>query len=183
MIEKTLDGRAGEHMERELRRSRSTLQTLGAGVIGFALWDIVKMILVLLTASPETKTADEVGALLGPNPSDEEIILLLAFLALLSLLLLLSLALRIRIGRAARAEGLGRPHRGYVGAAFVFFVVQLLLFAAAVWYTVFENDNSQTPLQIASELLLELCSMVTMGELCFTARRVRRLERLTDGER
>ena len=35
-------------MEKEWRRSKSTLHILGAGVIGFALWDIVKMLLVMV---------------------------------------------------------------------------------------------------------------------------------------
>ena len=44
-------------MEKEWRRSKSTLHILGAGVIGFALWDIVKMLLVMVMIAPETDSS------------------------------------------------------------------------------------------------------------------------------
>lgn len=179
-MKKTIE-KAGEHMEKELRRCRSTLQILGAGVIGFALWDVAKFFLVLLMVSPETE-GEETGTLdqlLNGDLPDEALIFILILFALFFLILIAGVLLRVRIGRAARAEGLGLPHRSYVGLAFVFFAFQILLFALAAWSAFYGGDASQTPLQIAATLILELCSLVTMGEVGFTALKVRKLSTLT----
>ena len=172
-------------MEKELRRSRSTLQILGAGVILFALWDVVKLLLVtVLTATKGEMAGTEAAeSLLAENVSEEMTPLAVALLALILLLPILSTALRVRIGRAARAEGLGKPHRGYVGLAFVFFAVQVLVLALGVWGIFSGETVTETPLQLTASLCLELCSIVTMGEVGFTALKARKLQRLIDRER
>ena len=50
----------------------------------------------------------------------------------------------------------------------------------SVWSAFSVSDTTQTPLQIAASLILELFSLVTMGEVCFTARKVRKLNLLTE---
>lgn len=169
-------------MEKEWRRSKSTLHILGAGVIGFALWDIVKMLLVMVMIAPETDSsgAEELRPLLADLLRDENLLFALLIPAALGLLTFLTIGLRIRIGRAARDEGLGRPHRGYLGLAFVFFAFQAVYFMLSVWSAFSVSDTTQTPLQIAASLILELFSLVTMGEVCFTARKVRKLNLLTE---
>ncbi len=166
-------------MEKELRRGRSTLQILGVGMIVFALWDIAKYFLIMLMIAPDETGGN--GAAADPFPVAEQpendLAIAVGVLVLLMLLLILGLALRIRIGRAARAEGLGRPHRGYLGICFAVFAVQVFLFGLGVWSFASGYSSDQTLLQIFASLLLELCSLITTGELGLTALKVRKLEK------
>ena len=172
--------RAGEHVEKELRRSRSSLRILGGGVILFTLWDILKPLLVMLLVSEETgETQGQQEALEALAVDKLSAIVLLVILLLILLLAVLLPALRIWIGRCALAEGLGKKKSGaYVRVAFVFAVGQFLAFTAAVLYLIIKRPAVQEDLlETVASLLVELTSMATMAEMALTARRVRRMER------
>ena len=146
-------------------------------MLAFALWDIVKMVLLLVTSAPAAEdggTADALETALGGRHE-----LLLAVIALLLVLLIVgALPLRIHIGRAARAEGLGRARRrAYVPLAFVFGAFQLLLLAGQIWGALFPGDAPQPLPQALASLLLESCSAVTTFETGVTALKLRRLKR------
>lgn len=146
-------------------------------MLAFALWDIVKMVLLLVTSAPGAEdggTADALETALGGRYE-----LLLAVIALALVLLVFgALPLRIHIGRAARAEGLGRARRrAYVPLAFVFGAFQLLLLAVQIWGALFSGDAPQPLPQALASLLLESCSTVTTFETGVTALKLRRLKR------
>ena len=172
--------RAGEHVEKELRRSRSTLRTLGGGVILFTLWDLLKPLLLTLLVSEETgelQTQSGAEAFSFDMLADGVLILLLlAFLLLTAMIPIL----RIWIGRCAMAEGLGKKKgAAYMCVAFVFAAGQLLIFTAAVIFLLVSDlARPEDPLRTIATLLVELSSLVTMAETALTARRVRKLERL-----
>ena len=161
-------------MDRELRRTQSNLRIFGAGVIAFTLWDILKPFLVFLLA-PEQNISSGDGGLSATSDATEALILLglLGGLALL----VLTLASRLYIGFSARAEAAGKRRRGvYMVLAFLFFSIQVLLLAAtvAIQFLVPDLARENIPELIASGIL-EITSVVTMGELAFTALKFRRL--------
>lgn len=154
-------------MEKELRRSQSNLRILGTGVIAFTLWVVLKSALVLLLVSdraPQTDGAAEMTA--GAW----------VFVAVLLSVAVLLVLLRLYLGFSARAEGMGKPRgRTYVVLAFVFFSFQILLFVLTLLQLLIAGLMEQSLLEFAASLLLEISSMVTMGEMAFTAVKVRKL--------
>ena len=156
-------------METELRRSRSRLCTFGTGVLIFALWDIMKPLLTLLIIP---QTGGEVAEI-GENAGLALAVVLLIILTLF----FVTLGLRIYLGISARAEGMGKPKgKVYMIFAFLVFFFLAAIFAAEVAAVIF-GMTSLDPLEIVTALSLEGISMITMGELAFTARKVKRLEK------
>ena len=85
--------------------------------------------------------------------------------------------LRIWMGLSARAEGLGKPRgRAYMIAGFVFFAIQLVGFVATAIQLLFYGAQTDNLPEVIASLLVDLSSMVTTGEMAFTARKVKRLE-------
>ncbi len=163
-------------METELRRNQSTLRILGMGMIAFALWDFIKPALVLLLVSQDWPEADA----LEKVPKAAVILIVI----LIFLFVLLSISLRLWIGLSARAEGLGKPRgKAYVVLAFVFLAFQSLLLAATMIQLFRGGLPEQSVLETAASVLLEICSAGTVGELAFTAVKVKKLSVQLQGGR
>ena len=161
-------------METELRRSRSTLRILGTGVIVFTVWSVLKTILLFLLIPLEQTPAGEIS-------DKEAVVLLIIFLAIF-LFIILDLLVRLRLGFCARAEGLGK-HRGtaYVVFAFIYFFFQIFIAALSFYQLLRYGLVGQSIPEAAASLLLEISSVVTMGEMAFTAVKVKRLSALCSG--
>ena len=158
-------------MEKELRRGRSTLYILGGGMILFALWIVVKPFLLVLMFTDETEAAPTEVV---PAITREVALLLVAGLLLL---MAAGVGLRIWMGLSARAEGLGKPRgRAYMIVGFVFFAIQLVGFVATAIQLLFYGAQTDNLPEAIASLLVDLSSMVTTGEMAFTARKVKRLE-------
>ena len=165
--------------EKELRHRRSTLRTFGTGMIVFALWSVIKPVLVALEVSPETGGTNVAADLDALSEALAEVgpFGWIAF-AVIQLFILMIVGLRVYIGFSARAEGLGQ-RRGslYVILAFLFFAVQAAIFAAIVFFLFEIGIGDGSLLETAASLIVDLTSMVTTGELAFTAVAVKRLDR------
>ncbi len=161
-------------MEKELRHSRSVLHILGTGVIAFTLWGFVKTIMILLLV-PVEPTASE--------PASEATAAGVAILVLLLLLFFsLLFGLRLYIGMSARAEGKGeRRGSAYVMIAFLFSLIQILLFILTLVYSFKTGFSERTVSETAAGFIVEISSMVTMEELVFTAMKVKRLTKQMRG--
>ena len=159
-------------METELRRCRSNLGILGSGVIVFTVWELVKPLLItLLIPQAETVAAE-------PAALQISVELAVALLFALLAVFVLDVILRFRIGRAARAEAAGRKKgSAYVVFAFVIFGLQALGFLAALVQLLRSGLMGRSALETAASLLVELSSAVIMGELAFTAVKVRKLSK------
>ena len=157
-------------MEKELRRGRSTLRMLGLGIIVFALWDILKPALAAMLAPAATTE---------PTGTAEITPFMWLIVALLLAYILLGLPLRFYVGRAARAEGLGkRKGRGlYVFWSFVILALQLFLLVLSLGSFFGEQASKGAVLEQLAALLVEGGSLLTTAQLGFTALKVRRLER------
>lgn len=154
-------------LEKELRRQRSTLRILGTGVIALALWASIKPFLGLLLIPNEE--LDEV--LRDSGTLGVVIVLLIA-----ALIVLLVSSVRLWLGRSARAEGLGEPRgRAYMIVAFVLFALDAAMLLATLILLPQLDFGDKTVLDLAASFLVETTSTVIMGELAFTARKVKRL--------
>ena len=164
-------------METELRRCRSNLSILGSGVIVFTVWELIKPILIsLLVQQADDPVPEDV-----PLPDLSPGLIVVLAMAILALVIL-SVVMRFHIGRAARAEAAGkRKGSAYVVIAFLIFGLQALGCLLTVIQLVRKGLMETDLLDTAASLLVEFSSTVIMGELAFTAVKVKRLSKLDIG--
>ena len=165
-------------LEMELRLSMSIMRMLGTCILAFTVWSLVKPFLTILLILPEQIMQGDTAGMSDEIPKITNRTLAAVIILLLLTFLLLLLALRLYLGFSARAEGLGKPKgRAYVIIAFVFFAVQAVLFAWALFRIVSGRVADGSVWETVTSQLLETCSLVTMGDMAFTAVRVRKLNR------
>ena len=153
-------------METEFRRCRSDLSILGSGVIVFTAWELLKPLLITTVAAEEQFSMG----------------MIFAFFFGLFLLFVLDVWLRFYIGKAARAEAAGKQRgNGYMVAAYVFFAFQAVSFVITVAQLFRSGLTEGSVLETAASLLVELSSAIIMGELAFTARKFKKLSKLSIG--
>ena len=161
-------------MEIELRRRRINLSTLGAGVVAFGVWNVLKTMLYIFTSPVNFVVVDDAG--------EYGAVVSLIFYVLLGLLLALDLSLRLYIGLSARAEGRGRRKgSGYIIAAAVLFAMTAAYYVAA-WVT---HSNTRLENQAALDyyvsMFVDITAMIMLGDLLYTALRARKLEKQMEG--
>ena len=155
-------------MEKQLRKNRSRLRIFGGGVIAFTLWSLLKPLLLSLMLEP-----DEPAAPIEVSELSNSVLIFVLVLILLDVLLA---GTRIFIGLSARAEGRGKPKgKTYVVFAFLIFSIQFLLLIFTVVQLIRGESEDQTVLDAAGALIVEVGSVVTMGETAVTAVRVKKL--------
>lgn len=182
-----MKGKTKLSLEAERLRTGSTLRILGAGVIIFGVWAVVKPALIAVAAptlnggynlSPENRTA--VG-----------VIGMVVWAAVVILL-------RLYVGLSAWKEGSGTPQGwGYVIWA-VFILLSGFLLFAVLLFLVFRFDvsveakSSATVVSFASlmvnitsdtlaSLLVDITSEVILLELIYNAGKMKRLNRQKGG--
>ena len=130
--------------------------------------------MLLLLFSPATLTTTQTSSTISLPDGKWLIVLVILLMALIPM----DIVLRIHIGRAARAEGAGKVKgKAYMIFAFVFFGFQLLGLLQTA-FLVFQSNLEKTA---SASLLVEITSTVAMGELAFTARKYKRLNRQNAG--
>ena len=155
-------------MEKQLRKNRSRLRIFGGGVIAFTLWSLLKPLLLSLMLEP-----DEPAAPIEVSELSNSVLIFALVLILLDVLLA---GTRVFIGLSARAEGRGKPKgKTYVVFAFLIFSIQFLLLIFTVVQLIRGESEDQTVLDAAGALIVEVGSVVTMGETAVTAVRVKKL--------
>ena len=155
-------------MEKQLRKNRSRLRIFGGGVIAFTLWSLLKPLLLSLMLEP-----DEPAAPIEVSELSNSVLIFVLVLILLDVLLA---GTRVFIGLSARAEGRGKPKgKTYVVFAFLIFSIQFLVLIFTVVQLIRGESEDQTVLDAAGALIVEVGSVVTMGETAVTAVRVKKL--------
>ena len=161
-------------MEKKLRRSQVTLVTLGSGVILFGVWSVVKSLLYFRTnlfADLDTQIEPE----LLPYVK-------LAAVVIVALFVLADLGIRLKIGRRARAEGMGRRQKnGYLILAALIVLVNITGDLLGVYYIVENGVPEQSGLDYVVSVLVDLSSTVLLAELIVTVLRVRKLRAMSEG--
>ncbi len=161
-------------MEQELRRRQVTLVTLGTGVILFGVWSVVKSMLYFRTnlfKDLDTQVEPELLPYIK-----------LAIVVIVALFVLADLGIRLKIGRRARAEGMGRRQKnGYLILAALIGLVNIIVDVLGVYYMVKNGVPEQSGLDYIVSVLVDLSSTVLLAELIVTALRVRKLRAMSEG--
>ena len=160
-------------MEKELRRKQVTLVTLGTGVILFGVWSVVKSLLYFRT---------NLFADLDTQVEPELLPYMLATVVIVALFVLADLGIRLKIGRRARAEGMGRRQKnGYLILAALIVLVNIIGDLLGVYYIVKNGVPEQSGLDYVVSVLVDLSSTVLLAELIVTVLRVRKLRAMSEG--
>ena len=160
-------------MEKKLRRSKVSLVTLGSGVILFGVWSVVKSLLYFRT---------NLFADLDTQVEPELLPYMLATVVIVALFVLADLGIRLKIGRRARAEGMGRRQKnGYLILAALIVLVNIIVDSFAVYTLVKYGVSEQSGLDYVVSVLVDLSSTVLLAELIVTVLRVRKLRAMSEG--
>ena len=161
-------------MEKELRRRRINLMTLGSGVIAFGVWSVLKTFLYMWVDSYTFEFPDI-------SPEFLAIAKLIAY-AMMAFFMLIDLALRAYIGLSARNVGMGKKR----GRAYIILAAFLLGMSLVSWVLMLVNHMSsrmenQSAMDYYVSLFVELTSGVILADLIYTAVRIRKLEKCLEG--
>ena len=159
-------------MEKELRRLRIALMTLGSGVFAFGVWSILKSYLYLWV---NPVVFDDIEA-------QYQSAVTIAFYVLFSFFMLIDLLLRAYVGMGARSMGMGKKK------GLMYIIVLSLMLAASVlscFFMVTGRKNTrmenQSLMDFYVSAFVEFCNMGVLAERLYTVVRVRKLEKRTEG--
>ena len=159
-------------MEKELRRLRVSLMTLGSGVFAFGVWSILKSYLYLWV---NPVVFDDVEA-------QYQSAVMIVFYVMYTFFMLIDLLLRAYVGKGARAMGMGKRK------GLMYMIVLSLMLTVSVLSCLFMVlRHGDTRMQNQSELdffvsaFVEFCSMGVLAELLYTVIRVKKLEKQAEG--
>ena len=159
-------------METELRRRRTNLLTLGAGVIAFGVWSMLKTYLYMIV--------DPIPMTFDVPEQFQQTALVMAY-AMVTAFLLIDLALRLYIGLSARAEGLGSKK----GKAYIIVTALMLVVNIAAWIVYLfmydYRDGYEALMDYVVSLVVDFTSIVILAQLIYNAILVRRLSRQLEG--
>lgn len=159
--------------ERELRRARSTLRSLGMGIIIFGFWSLVRsMTLVMVKPIEDIVTAEELADM-GPFAAYFRIVLIFVIL----FILILDLLSRWYVGRTAMKVSQGKKAgRRFTIFSWLLFILWLGLDIASLFLLPDTLEQTQSILETVISFILDITSTVLIGELCFSIRRLKNLD-------
>ena len=161
-------------MEKELRRKQVTLVTLGTGVILFGVWSVVKSLLYF-----RTNLFNDLDTQIEPELLPY---VKLVTVVIVALFVLADLGIRLKIGRRARAEGMGRRQKnGYLILAALIVLVNIIGDLLGVYALVKYGVSEQSGPDYIVSVLVDLSSTILLAELIITALRVRKLRAMSEG--
>ena len=159
-------------MEKELRRLRISLMTLGSGVFAFGVWSILKSYLYLWV---NPVVIDDV-------PEQYQSAVTIIFYVMFTFFMLIDLLLRAYVGMGARSMGMGKKK------GLLYMIVLALMLAVSVLSCLFmvlgREDvrmENQSELDFFVSAFVELCNLSVLAELLYTVVRVKKLEKQTEG--
>ena len=159
-------------MEKELRRLRVSLMTLGSGVFAFGVWSILKSYLYLWV---NPVVFDDVEA-------QYQSAVMIVFYVMYTFFMLIDLLLRAYVGMGARSMGMGKKK------GLMYMIVLSLMLAVSVLSCLFmilgrENTRmeNQSEMDYFVSAFVEFCSMGVLAELLYTVIRVKKLEKQAEG--
>ena len=147
--------------ERKMRRYQNLLTISGLGVIIFALWSVLKTILLFFLR-------EDVRAALPDDAASRTILL-----AVIIGILVIDISIRLFVGLSARAEGFGKK-KGY---AYIVFAVLAALASLASLVMIFFDSTYNSITELVVSVIVEATSLVVTIELLVAAFTVKKLKK------
>lgn len=158
-----------EEIQRNIRKEKNCLTSIGTGVVFFAFWIVVKMVAYLYFSRNEILSDPEVQDM-GAG---------IYFMGS-GLFILFSWGVHIYIGLSARAEGNGRRRKGRYMAVLT---VWMAIYLCAVFLDIFGLTLQEMDLfDVVASVLIDLTMAVMLSELIVATVRLRKLRRQAGGE-
>lgn len=161
-------------MQASLRKNQNTLYILGASVVIFGIWTIIKFFLsYYLGEGP-------LAEILHTTSQDSGLSETAIYLGMM-VFLLLDLLLRLFVGLSAMAEGQGRKKgRLYVVFAWimtVFGALSVVLALAGIFMGDWISSESESLSDSIISLIIEFTAFIIILDLSFSAVRVKKLQK------
>ena len=153
-------------MQVKLRRYQNLLILSGLGTIAFGLWSIIKSFLVLIT---NKETLQEIN----DAAQGSTLAIVIAFI-IVGVILGVPIGIRLIIGLSARSEGLGKKARRFY---LVLTVIVFLADLAGLSLLDFTITETHSAADILVTLIVELTSLITLGEVIVSGVMVKRLNK------
>ncbi|MBP0961265.1 MAG: hypothetical protein J5864_03905 [Oscillospiraceae bacterium] len=154
-------------MQREIRRCRDNLVSIGTGVAMFGIWTAVRIVMSIILERRELISETQ-------NYTDADLSIITSLLWMFTAILSLTvLGIHLYIGLSARSEGLGGKKRtGYLIADAVYIAVYCVGITAEL---VKFNDLFDNPVHGIVTIFIDITVAVTLAELMTNAVRSRKL--------
>ena len=151
--------------EVKMRRYQNLLTISGLGVIAFAVWSVMKTI--MLFAMRKELLIDVLAA-------SDDMTFKVTLISILVLILLVDFLVRLYVGLSARAEGFGKK-KGYV---YIIFAILLALTSlGAVVMTFFNISPGSSVAELVVSVIVEATSIVVVIELLVASFNVKKLRK------
>ena len=158
-------------MERKLRHLQNNLVIAGTGLMAFTFWNIIRVLLFLVTYRSELKEyiqslAEEEGTEIPP---------ILVYLVLILIVVLVSLPYII-IGKSARTDGMGKKKKTFFIVLAVIMLIPQALIAIFSISEVF--DAGEALIEALITALIDLTTFCVLMETVITAILVKKYRKL-----
>ena len=148
-------------MERDLRKNQSTLRISGLAIIAFEAWNVVQMILLMVTQP------DEVGL------NELDLSVRIIYYIVLAVICAVMMGLRLIVGLSARAEANGKKK----GFFYLVVAVVVAIMSISNVVIIIQSAADESLVAIIFSLIIELTSLFAIVELFVSSIRVKRYTR------
>jgi len=147
--------------EVKMRRYQNLLTVSGLGMIVFALWSVLKTILLFCFNEK----------LLAEVPDDT--LFRVVLFSIIGVILLFDFLMRLFVGLSARAEGFGKKK----GNAYIVVAVLIALGSLASLVMIFFDSSIQSIIELIVSVIVEATSLIVVIELLVAAYTVKKLKK------
>lgn len=151
--------------EVKMRRYQNLLTVSGLGVIAFALWSVLKTIMLMVMKK------DDFGKIFDDISDDATLKTIV--IVTIAVVLLVDLLIRLFVGLSARAEGFGKK-KGY---AYIVFAVLLAILSLVSLVLIFFDVGEKSITELTVSVIVEATSLIVIIELLVAAFTVKKLKK------
>ena len=173
-------------LQREIRKYENAMVVNGLAVIAFGIWTIIKSGLVLLMTPDSFKAQmgwSELSEYIAEMDSVTIVVTAVVVVVIVGLIMALDLALRVKVGLAARREGMGgkKMSRASIILAGVLMALLILSVVSGAIQIGREGIGEDTDTRLIA-IMIDLTALLACLQLMYAVFRVRRLRKELSAE-
>lgn len=167
--------------QRDIRKYENSMATSGLAVIAFGIWSIIKAGLLLLVAPEKFKAQlglEEFAEDLAKVDENTATVVYIAVAVGVVLVLALDLGMRVKVGLAARREGMGgkKMGKGNMILAILLVVLLTLSVTSNIIEIVHKGIDDSTDTR-AIAVLIDMTALTACIQLIYSAFKLRKLRK------